>query len=144
MRFVDVNLLVYAHRRESPDHDAHRRWLEDARRSDEPLGVSDLVLSGFLRVVTHPRIFNTPSHLDQALAFTEQLRAGANVVRVVPGSRHWDIFTRMVRRVGARGNDLPDVYLAAMAIEAGATLWSADRGFARFPNLRWRHPLDAA
>lgn len=142
MRCVDVNVLVYAHRLESPDHDRYRRWLDDARKGDEPLGLSDLVLSGFLRVVTHPRVFNEPTPLEVALAFVDALRTAPNALEVEPGPRHWGIFVRTCRRVEARGNLVPDAYLAAMAIERGASWWSADRGFARFPDLKWRHPLE--
>lgn len=142
MRCVDVNLLVYAHRRESPDHDAYRRWLDDALRHDEALGLFDLVLSGFLRVVTHPRVFKEPTPLEPALTFVETLRTAPNALKIAPGPRHWDIFARLCRTADARGNHVPDAYLAALAIEQGATWWSADRGFARYSDLRWRHPLE--
>lgn len=142
MRCVDVNVLVNAHRPEAPDHDRYRAWLDDARTSDEALGVSDLVLSGFLRVVTHPRIFREPTPHTEALAAVDAVRHGANVVLVSPGDRHWQIFRDLVASAEARGNLVPDAYLAAMAIERGATWYSADRGFARFPRLDWRHPLD--
>jgi toxin-antitoxin system PIN domain toxin len=142
MRCVDVNVLVYAHRPEAPDHDRYRAWLDEARSADEPLGVSPLVLSGFLRVVTHPRVFQEPTPLAVALAATEALRAGPNALAVEPGPRHWEIFTDLCRRADARGNLVPDAYLAALAIEHGGVWYSADRGFARFAGLRWRHPLD--
>ncbi len=143
MRCVDVNVLVYAHRQEVPDHGPYLSWLEEARRADEPLGLSSLVLSGFLRVVTHPAVFRDPTPLDAALAFVNALRWGPNVVAVEPGRRHWDVFERLCRAAEVRGNLVPDAYLAALAIEQGATWYSADRTFARFPGLRWRHPLDA-
>ena len=143
MRCVDVNVLVYAHRTDAPQHERFRAWLDDARRADEPLGVAALVLSGFLRVVTHPRVFVDPTPSAQAFAFVDAVRAGPNVVELAPGPRHWGLFTRLCRDTDARGNRVPDAYLAALAIEHGATWWSADRGFSRFPDLRWRHPLDA-
>lgn len=143
MRCIDVNVLVYAHRSESPDHDRYRSWLDDARRSDEPLGISALVLSGFIRIVTHPRVFRDPTPIERALEFTAALRAAPNALAVAPGPRHWDIFVRLCRSSDARGNLVPDAYLAAMTIERGATWWSVDRGFARFPELRWHHPLEA-
>ena len=143
MRCVDVTVLVYAHRLESPDHDRYEAWLDDVRRGDEPLGLSHLVLSGFLRVVTHPRVFKEPTPLEMALAFADALRTAPNALAVTPGPRHWDLFTRICRSVEARGNLVPEAFLAAMAIERGATWWSPDRGFARFPGLKWRHPLEA-
>jgi hypothetical protein len=143
MRCVDVNVLVYAHRPESPDHDRHRRWLDDARAAHEPLGVSDLVLSGFMRVVTHPSVFREPTPQEVAIEFATTLRASPAVEPIEPGDRHWEIFVDLIRRVGAAGNLIPDAFLAALAIEHGATWITADRSFGRFPDLRWQHPLDS-
>jgi toxin-antitoxin system PIN domain toxin len=142
MRCVDVNILVYAHRLESERHDRYRSWLDGARRGDEPLGLADVVLSGFLRIVTNPRAFRKPTPLDRALEFVEALRLGTASIPIAPGERHWPIFTNLCRRADAIGNRIPDAYLAALAIENSATWITADRGFARFPGLRWRHPLD--
>lgn len=143
MRCVDVNVLVNAHRPEAPQHEGHRAWLEAARTADEPLGLADLVLSGFLCVVTHPRVFRETTPVSTALEFVRLLRGSPNVVRMVPGERHWDIFTALLVEADVRGNLVPDAYLAAMCIEQGATWYSADRGFGRFPNLDWRVPVPA-
>jgi len=142
MLFVDVNVLVYAHRPESPRHEEFLRWLEAARIGDEPLGISDQVLAGFVRVVTHPRVFKDPTPLAVAVEFAAALRSAPAALSVVPGGRGWSIFEELVAQTDARGNAIPDTFLAATAIEQGATLVTADRGFARFPRLRWRHPLD--
>jgi toxin-antitoxin system PIN domain toxin len=99
------------------------------------------VLSRFLRIVTHPRGMTTPAPIESALAFAESLRSQPNALPVVPGPRHWSIFERLCREAGATGNRVPDAYLAALAIEHGAELVTADRGFARYPGLTWRHPL---
>lgn len=144
MRCVDVNVLVYAHRPESPHHDRFRQWLDDAMGADEPLGLMSLVVSGFVRVVTHPRVFRDRTPLGVALDFADTLRAAPNALAVEPGQRHWPIFTKLCHTVEARGNAVPDAYVAAMAIERGATWYSADRGFSRFADLRWRHPLESA
>lgn len=141
MRCVDVNVLVYAHRPESPRHDGYRSWLEEARRGVEPLGIPGMVQSGFVRVVTHPRVFKEPTPLDTALEFIEAVRGSPATVPIAPGERHWGIFTDLCRQLDARGNRVPDAFLAAMAIEQGATFVSADRGFAGFPGLRWIDPL---
>lgn len=142
MNCVDVNVLVYAHRPESPDHDAYRAWLDKARAGHEPLGLSDIVLSGFLRVTTSHRIFREPTPVAIALDFTDALRASPAALAIQPGERHWSIFTDLCRRLRAAGNLVPDAFLAALAIEAGAMWVTADRGFGRFPGLRWAHPLD--
>lgn len=141
MVFPDVNVLVYAHRRDAVDYERYSAWLRQLVESDEAYGMSDLVLSGFIRIVTHPRIFNPPSSTDEALAFARALWQQPNCVPIAPGPRHWDIFTGLCRRAGARGNLVPDAYLAALAIESGSEWITTDRGFARFPGLRWRHPL---
>ncbi len=142
MFLLDVNVLVYAHRSERPEHPAIATWLRAVAEGDEAFGVSDLVLSGFLRVVTNPRIFEVPSPLITALEFVQELRSRLNRVEVRPGARHWDIFVALCRQVDARGNLVADAYLAALAIESGSEWITKDRDFARFPGLRWRHPLD--
>lgn len=142
MRLVDVNVLVYAFRADAPEHAAHRAWVESLVGSDEAYAVSDHVLAGFLRVVTHPRIFHPPAPIGRALAFAQAYRDRANAVLVAPGARHWGIFARLCVDASARGNLVPDAWLAALAIESGCELVTTDRDFARFPGLRWRHPLD--
>jgi len=142
MLLVDVSVLVYAYREDAPNHSAYRRWLERCLVSDAAYGTADLVLSGFLRVVTHPRIFNPPSPLDSALRFAGELRNQPNCIQVAPGPRHWEIFARLCRSAGVRGNLVPDAYLAALAIESGGEWITTDRDYSRFPGLRWRHPLD--
>lgn len=141
MLLADVNVFVYARRRESPRHDQHRDWLEEALSGDEPFGVSELVLSSFMRIVTNHRIFERPTPPSAALAFCAAVLDAPSTISVRPGARHWAIFDRLVREVDARANTVPDAYLAALAIEQGATWVTTDAGFARFPGLRWRRPL---
>ncbi len=141
MILCDVNVLVYAFRDDSLDHDSYRRWLTDEINSDRPVGVSSLALSGVVRLVTNRRVFNRPDSLADALAFCERLVDAPNAVLVDPGPRHWPIFTRLCREVGATGALVPDAYFAALAIEHGCEWITTDRGFARFPGLRWRTPL---
>ena len=141
MVLPDVNVLVYAHREDSPHHAGCRKWVEAVVNGSESYGLSELVLSGFVRVVTHPKVFTQPSPLADALEFTEQLRGRPNCVPVTPGRRHWEIFRQLCAEAGAKGNLVPDAYLAAMAIEAGCEWVTTDRDFSRFKGLRWRHPL---
>ena len=143
MRCVDVNILVNAHRRDAVEHIRYVDWLDDARMAHEPLGLAEPVLTGFVRVVTHPRVFRKPTPIDVALDFVEALLVSPAVVRVAPGETHYSLFADLCRRVRAVGNLVPDAYLAALAIEQGALWITADRGFARFPGLRWEHPFDA-
>lgn len=136
-----MNILVYAFRPEAVEHERARVWLSGAIEGDETFGLSDLVLSGFLRIVTHRRAFSPPATTDEAFDFVETLRGQPHAVIVNPGPRHWDIFSRLCRDVEARGNLVPDAYLAALAIESGSEFITTDRDFARFPGLRWRHPF---
>lgn len=138
----DVNVLVYAYNADDPNHDVYRGWLESAVKGDRPFGLPSLVASGFVRVVTHPKVLTTPLDTTAALDLMDELRAARAVVALEPGPRHWSIFADLCRTVTARGNAVPDAYLAAIAIEHGAEWHSADRGFSRFPRLQHRHPLD--
>jgi uncharacterized protein len=136
-----VNVLVYAHRGGTPEHDRIGSWLEQVVNDSAPFGLSSLVLSGMLRVVTHPRVFAMPTPIDTALQFVEALRARPNCVEVKPGPRHWGIFAGLCTATGATGNRVPDAYLAALAIESGSEWITTDGGFSRYDGLRWRHPL---
>lgn len=109
-------------------------------RGPEPFGVADLVLSGFVRIVTHPRVFTKPTPVEQAFAFCRSVRGRPNAVVIAPGARHWTIFSALCESVGARGNLIPDAYLAALAIESGSTWATADRDYSRFPGLTLAHP----
>ena len=141
MRLPDVNVLLYAFRDVIPDHDRCRAWLQVLVGAEEPFAIADAVLAGFVRVATHPRVFDPPATVDEAFGFTDVLLRAPNAIRVAPGPRHWELFGRMCREGAARGNLVADAYLAALAIEAGSELITTDRDFARFPGLRWRHPL---
>ena len=140
MLLPDVNVLVYAYREDAPRHARYHSWLEGVLNGREAYGLSDLVVAGFLRVVTHPRVFSPPSPTGHALEFAEALRAHPNCVPVAPGSRHWNIFASLCRQPGVKGNLVPDAYLAALAIESGSEWMTTDRDYARFAGLRWRDP----
>jgi hypothetical protein len=141
MILIDVNALIYAHREDAEKHKEYRTWLEGVMTSDAAYGISDLVLSGVVRVATHPKVWNPPSTPEAALRFVRQIRSRPNCVVVAPGARHWDIFIDLCERTSAKGNLVPDAFLAALAIESGSEWISTDRDYSRFPGLRWRHPL---
>ena len=141
MILTDVNVLVYASRPADELQERVRDWLQQTIDGPEAFGVSDLVLSGFLRIVTHPRAFKQPTSTSDAMRFVATLRDRPNAVRITPGPRHWTIFSGLCEAPEVRGNLVPDAYLAALAIESGSEWITADRGFARFAGLRWRHPL---
>lgn len=142
MILTDVNVLVYAFSSAAENHAAYRNWLDETLDDPAAYGVSELVLSSFVRVVTHPRVFDVPASLQTAFRFCEILREQPNAVIIEPGPRHWEIFQDLCRSSGARGNLVADAYLAALAIESGSEWITTDRDFSRFPALRWRHPLE--
>lgn len=140
MLLPDVNVLVYAFRADLPQHAPHRAFVEGLLDGEEAFGLSSLVLSGFLRIVTHPRIFTEPDPIEEAAAFANVLRDNERAVTIEPGPRHWAIFLRLCDEGRARGNLVPDAYHAALAIESGCEWVTTDRDYARFPGLRWRDP----
>ncbi|HEU0191596.1 MAG TPA: type II toxin-antitoxin system VapC family toxin [Mycobacterium sp.] len=141
MLLLDVNVFVYALHEGSADHQPYRMWVSDVLTGDEPVGISELVLSGVIRLVTNHRVFRQPSSTAQAIDACLALRSAPAAVSLRPGPRHWDIFASLCTAVGAKANTVPDAYHAALAIENGATWITTDRGFARFPGLRWRLPF---
>lgn len=141
MFLMDVNVLVYAHREDIPDHLAYREWLESIINSKTAFAYSELVLSGFLRVVTHPRVFEIPSSLSSAALFANQIRDGHDAVCLAPGPMHWKIFLGCMEQINAKGNDIPDAYHAALALEWNCSWVTTDKGFKRFKGLKVRHPL---
>lgn len=144
MILPDVNVLLYAHRREAPEHDRYAAWLRKTAAAREPFAVSELVCSGFVRIATNRRAFDPPTDLDDALEFVDRLRRRANCVSLRPGAAHFGHFIDLCRASGARGKLVADAYHAAVAVEHGCEWVTTDADFARFPSLRWRHPLRAS
>jgi toxin-antitoxin system PIN domain toxin len=126
---------------DAANHSAYRQWLESIINGQASFGYSELVLSGFLRIVTHPKVFEIPSTLSSAICFAEQIRGLPNAVCLAPGAMHWKIFKECLEQINATGNDMPDAYHAALAMEWGCEWVTADKGFKRFKGLKVRHPL---
>ncbi|MGL4745352.1 MAG: type II toxin-antitoxin system VapC family toxin [Dermatophilaceae bacterium] len=142
MYVPDVNVVVNALSPRSEHHRRDRRWLEVLLAGPSDFGMSELVISGVLRLVTNSRVFTSPMRPAQALDLVDQIVNVPNCVRLRPGPRHLGIFVDLCRQVEARGNVVPDAYHAALAIETGCTWVTGDRGFARFPGLRWELPSE--
>lgn len=136
----DVNLLVAAWNPLDPDHEQGRAWLAARVAAPEPLGVSELVVSGALRILTMPSVRRLGHDPAQVLELASELMSAPGVVRLRPGSRHWDLFRGLCTATGAVGNQVPDCYHAALAIEHGATWASRDRFFVDVPGLDWLSP----
>lgn len=141
MELPDINVLIYAHRGDAPEHHRYAAWLRRIAGGAEPFALSSFTLGGFVRIVTNPRIFDPATPLETAIAFCEKFLERPQAVLVQPSRRHWSIFVDLLRRTEIQGAGVSDVHLAALAIEHGCELVTTDGDFARFPDLRWRHPL---
>lgn len=142
MKLVDVNVLLYAMDTTSPRHAEAKRWVEASFSGREPVGLSWQVLLAFLRLSTRARLFADPLTADQAFDVIDEWIAHPTVVLLHPGPRHAAVLRDLLSSTGAGGNLVADAHLAALALEHGATLWSYDTDFARFPGLRWSQPGD--
>jgi uncharacterized protein len=141
MLVVDVNVLVDAYRPDAERHVAIRHWLDGVRSGIEPVALTGAVASALVRIATNRRVFAEPARLDDVLAFMDVLYGSPAIRRLEPGPRHWQLFSDLCRASAATGDRVPDAWLAALAMENRATLITADRGFGRYPGLRWRDPL---
>ena len=140
MILPDVNVLVHAFRSDSSDHKLCRSWLDGVVNGDSRYGISPQVLSGVIRVTTHPRVFSQPSRLAEVMGFCEAVMNQPHCVLVKPGAEHWSIFSRLCKDADARGNLVPDAWYAALAVESGCEWVTLDRDYARFSALKWRLP----
>lgn len=143
MTLVDTNLLVYATFEEAPEHGSARAWLEGSLRDEAvPVALCWPVVYAFVRLITSPRVFaQSAVSLKQAWATVEGYLAQPNIVVVSHGPKHERIAAELAVTPGLRSEDVPDVELAALAIEHGLTLASHDAGFRRFAGLRTIDPL---
>lgn len=138
----DVNLLIYAVHRESPHHETARAWLDAVLNGDEPVGFAWTVLMGFVRVITNARVMSgRPLTVEQALAVVDVWLTRPMASTVEPGTGHWAIFRQLLIEARRGANLTTDAHLAALCIERGATLVSADSDFQRFRGLRYENPL---
>lgn len=145
MILPDVNVLVYAYRREAEEHEAYAAWITRLVAGQDELALVDHCLVGFLRIVTNPRILADPAPISDALAFVDRLRNARRGYPIAASTATWAVFAAHVAQDrGIRGNLVPDAYLAALAASHGCRLATADRGFARFPDLKFFNPVAIA
>jgi uncharacterized protein len=143
VKLPDVNLLVYAADETASLHRPALEWVETTLSGTETVAFAWLVLIGFVRITTNPKIFNSPWNAAQALDVVDRWLAQPAVTVVHPTDRHAAVLRDLLVPLGAAGNLTSDAHLAALAIEHGATLYSADVDFSRFAGLHWRNPLTA-
>jgi toxin-antitoxin system PIN domain toxin len=141
VKVVDLNLLLYAVNRDSVHHGRAKAWLERTLTDEEPVALPWIVLLGFLRLATSPRVFPAPLPPAQAVEVVDGWLARPVVVTVSAGDGHWRVLRQLLGESGTAGNLTTDAHLAALAIEHGAELCSTDADFGRFHGLRWVNPL---
>lgn len=140
---IDINVLIYAHRADSQDHQHYAKWLRSLATGRKPFALAHIVLAGFLRVVTNRRVFTEPTPRKVAVEFCENLLARPNCVLLSPTPRQWQILVELCEQAQVTGPLISDAYLAALALDHGCGIVSTDSDFSRFPGLRYQHPLKA-
>ena len=138
MQLPDVNILIYAHRVESPEHERYAEWLTNTAQGAEPFALSELGASSFVRIVTNPKIWHEPTSIKDALEFIQRLRSRSNARLLTHGPGSWDIFAQLCLAARARGKLVADAYHAALAIEHGCEFIPlARQGLHHFCQVVW-------
>lgn len=143
MILVDANVLLYAYDATSPRHAGARAWLEETLDSGETVGFPLVTLLAFVRISTNAAVFSAPLSSDEAITLVTAWLSRADAMVVLPTARHWELLVDVARRGQARGAQMTDAHLAALAIEYGAPLCTMDRGFGRFKGVRLLDPTSA-
>jgi toxin-antitoxin system PIN domain toxin len=138
---IDANLLIYSYDLDSTYHKKSRAWLEEALSGAEAVGLPWQSVSAFLRVITNRRLSGMRVSLQQAVQVVDEWFQQPNVQMLVPADQHWSVLRQMILEGQASGPLVSDAEIAAITIEHGGVLHTADRDFARFPGLRWKNPL---
>lgn len=141
MTLIDANLLLYAYDPRADPHHASRQWLEATLSSPELVRLAWVSIWAFLRIITSPRVFERPLSMREAMTAVDAWFAQPNVGILEPSERHREILQTLLQSTQATGPLVMDAALAAIAIEHGATLYSTDHDFSRFPGLSWVNPL---
>jgi uncharacterized protein len=141
MIVIDANLLVYAYDESSPHHEPARQWIGETLSGVEPIRIALVSLLAFVRIITNPSLFLRPLQPDVAIGIIQSWLVIPSVGIADPGERHWRNLADAAHGGQVRGPHVMDAHVAALAIEHGATLMTADRGFARFPGLKFKNPI---
>jgi toxin-antitoxin system PIN domain toxin len=137
----DLNLLLYAHNDGALRHDSARRWWEDLVNGSVIVGLPWVVSTGFIRLLTHPKVLSHPATPSEAVDFVREWFNFPHIMPINPGADHLTILRRNLVAAGVGGNLTTDSHIAALALEYQAEVHTNDNDFRRFPGLRWRNPL---
>lgn len=139
---IDTNILVYARREEAPFHLQAKRLIQQLAEGERPWALAWTCIYEFLRVVTHPRVFDPPTGLEAAIDGVESLMEAPSLMLLGEGPAHPAAMRQSLLSGRATGNLVHDAHIAALLLEHGVReIWTADRDFSRFPGLRVRHPF---
>lgn len=142
MIIPDINLLVYAYNADSPEHTRAKEWWEKTVNSTQTIiALPSAVVLGFIRIMTHPRVFPQPLDPENAVSHTQSWLEMPNVELLTPGPRHFEILKHLFKTIGTAGPLTTDAHIAAFAVETGAVVYSNDTDFLRFPGIRIENPL---
>ncbi|UUT34452.1 TA system VapC family ribonuclease toxin [Microbacterium elymi] len=141
MKLVDTNVLVYAVVSDAPHHARSKEWLERAFGGVDTVLLPWVSLIGFIRIVSNPRIHESPVAVDEALRVVDEWLERAVSVAPVPDARHPHRMRELLTPIAASGgNIVNDAHLAALAVQYGATVVTFDSDFGRFPGVKWEQP----
>ena len=141
MILPDSAVLLYAFNDASPGYARYGSWLDSVLNGDQPYGMSPQVLSTVVRIATNRAIYSRPAPLEEVLQFCRDVMAPEQCQVIQPGPRHWSIFNDLCLKSQAKGNQVADAWLAALAIEWGCEWVTTNSDFGRFSGLRWRPPF---
>lgn len=140
---LDTNIIVYARREEAPNHERAKSLLTQLAEGDSPWALPWPCIYEFVRVVTHPRVFDPPTLLESALEDLDSLMQSPSLTLLREGPRHATFMQRLLKAGQAAGNLAHDAHIAALYVEHGVSeLWTTDRDFARFPGIAVRNPFN--
>ena len=142
MILIDANLLIYAVDSDSSHHKPARKWLEATLSSTTEVGLAWIVVLAFIRITTRQGIMRDPLSVEAAISYVESWLRQPFVETVVPGEGHWPILRSLLKSSGSAGNLTSDAHLAALALEYGADIYSADHDFKRFLVISHINPLE--
>ncbi len=141
MILPDINLLLYAHNPRAPHHQKAFRWWNQCLQGNEGVALAWVVILGFVRIATHPKVFERPMRVEEATGRIAEWLELPHVHLVHPAPTHFQTWSSLLHHIGSAGNLTTDAHLAALAIERGLILHTTDADFSRFPGLKWNNPL---
>ena len=141
MILPDINLLIYAHNTRAAPHQKACQWWNQCLQGHEGVAMAWVVILGFVRIATHPKVFERPMSVEGAVGRVEEWLALPHIHLVHPVQTHFQTWSFLLKRLGTAGDLTTDAHLAALAIERGLVLQTTDADFARFPGLKWENPI---